>query len=225
MRFLTEELYQKKQLFSFLAEDGMNLSELQQSFASDGELDMDDFIFQELLARDEWYMKYLPQELKEKLFDASGEVIFDHADGVLLKEIEVFCTRIAKEWSKAEAKAKQLRQQVAQAATPGMKAFLKLELAGSELEEIQGMDSKEITIKLYPGWDFSKTIWLTFHGVKDSWMGKMHRDDANWWLLDEINIDEQRQDRYELYVLFGHADYVGQLQLSFTDIEVRIEDK
>ena len=220
MRFLTGELYQKKLLFPFFADDELCLEDIKFEYVPE----MDEFFQQELLARDEWYLRYLPDTLKEKLFNDAGEVIVQHLDEALLKEIEAFCLKIDKEWCAAKAKAEALRQQVKERNAAGLNEFLALQLVDSEIEQVQGLDTDEVTIKIYPAWDFSKTIWLTFSGVKDSWMGKMHRDDANWWLVDEINVDEERDDRYELRVLFGHADYVGQLQLSFTDVAVQIEN-
>ena len=39
-------------------------------------------------------------------------------------------------------------------------------------------------------------------------------------MLDEIAADEEREGRYGLYVLFGNADFVGQIQLTFADVEI-----
>lgn len=220
MRFLTEELYQKKLLFPFFADDGMCLEEIKLEYVPE----MDEFLQQELMARDEWYLKYLPVELKDKLFDNFGEVIFEHANQELLAEIEKFCLSVDQEWCAAKTQVEVLRQQVQQANVAGINDFLALQLADSEIEEVKGLNTEEVTIKIYPAWDFSKTVWVTFLGVKDSWMGKMHHDDANWWLAEEVSVDEERAGRYELKVLFGHADYVDRLQLSFTDVAVRIED-
>ena len=53
-------------------------------------------------------------------------------------------------------------------------------------------------------------------------MGKFHPDDANWWLVDELLMDEeQREGRYQLHALFGNADYVSQLQFSFADVALQ----
>ena len=56
MRHLTEELYKKMQLFQFPLEADMTLEQL----AGEFDIEADDFLLQELLARDEWYDKYLP---------------------------------------------------------------------------------------------------------------------------------------------------------------------
>lgn len=219
MRFFTEELYKKRQLFSFPLADGLSLQDIEKEF----EMDLDDFILQELLARDEWYIKYLPEALRKKLFRANGEVIFEHAEEALLKEIMAFRESIEKQWEYLELQIAQTKRQIAQTAAPELKEFLQMDFTDSEIKQVKGLDTEEIQILLYPAWDYSQKVYLNFTGVKESWMGKMHHDDANWWLLDELAVDEERAHWYQLRVLFGNADYVGQLQISFQNIQVRIE--
>ena len=59
MKYLTEELYKRMQLFQFPLEDGITLNDLEELF----EIDVQEFLLQEILARDEWYDKYLPESL------------------------------------------------------------------------------------------------------------------------------------------------------------------
>ena len=80
-------------------------------------------------------------------------------------------------------------------AAPELGALVQLDLRDSEIRSISGIDSDEIQIKLYPQWDLGKILILRFTDVKDSWMSRMHPDDANWWLADEIALDEERPGR------------------------------
>ena len=75
MKYLTEELYKKMQLFQLPLEDGITLDDLAEAF----DIEPDEFLLQELLARDEWYDKYLPEPLHSQLFDQHGEVSFQQA--------------------------------------------------------------------------------------------------------------------------------------------------
>ena len=70
----------------------------------------------------------------------------------------------------------------------------------------------------------SKIITLHFKGVKNSWSIKLHPDDADWWLADEITIDPERADAYLFGMLFGNADEVGQVLFSFTEVQIRERD-
>ena len=75
MKYLTEDLYKKMQLFQLPLQDGFTFEDLEELF----EIDAHEFILQELLARDEWYNKYLPEPLHSRLFDKNGEVSFQVA--------------------------------------------------------------------------------------------------------------------------------------------------
>lgn len=216
MKYLTEPLYKKMQLFHLPLEASMTLRDLEQEFG----IEADDFLLQELLARDEWYDRYLPEPLHSQLFDRSGQVRFEQLDDGLLEQITAFRQQVERDWAKAMSKVRQQKQQLWATASPQLRQLLKLELADSELRRIDGMDSDAVQIELYPQWDLGKILTLSFTGVKDSWMSRMHPDDANWWLVDEIAADSERDGRYSLQALFGHADHVGQLQLTFADVQV-----
>lgn len=217
MKYLTESLYKRMQLFQLPLEAGMTLADLEEAFG----IETDEFLLQELLARDEWYDKYLPEPLHSRLFDTHGDVNFPELDDSLLQQIMVFRKATEQEWTKAMAKVQQEKQQIWKTAVPEFRKLLEMDLSDSEIRRISGIDSKNVQIELYPHWDIGKIITLHFTEVKDSWMGRFHPDDANWWLVDEILVDEeQREGRYVLQVLFGNADYVGQIQFSFADVQV-----
>lgn len=218
MRYLTEELYKKMQLFQLPLEDGITLDDLAEAF----DIEPDEFLLQELLARDEWYDKYLPEPLHSQLFDQHGEVSFQQVDDELWQQINAFRQQTEHDWAIAMTKVKQQRQQLRQTASPELRQLLDLDLADCEIRKITGIDSKAVTVELYPQWDLGKILTLRFEGVKDSWMGKFHPDDANWWLVDELLMDEeQREGRYQLHALFGNAEYVSQLQFSFADVALQ----
>ena len=220
MNYLTEDLYKKAQLFHFPMEGNLTLEELAEEF----ELDLDEFLLQELLAHEEWYHKYLPEPLHSRLFDEHGEVSFQQTDEALLQEIAAFRAETEKNWMKAVTKVKQTKQQLWKTAEPGLRMLLKMDLAESEIRKVTGVNTDTVTMKLYPAWDMSKIVILKFTQVKDSWMSRMHVDDANWWLVDEITADAERDGRYVLQVLFGNADFVGQIQFTFAAVEVLEQD-
>jgi hypothetical protein len=220
MRYLTEPLYKKMQLFQLPLEAGMTLTDLEETFG----IEADAFLLQELLARDEWYDKYLPEPLHSQLFDSHGEVSFQQLEETLLDQIMAFRQDVEQEWAEATAKVQQEKQLLQRTATPGLRQLLQLDLAESEIRRITGIDSDTVQIELYPQWDMGKILTLRFTQVKESWMSKMHPDDANWWLVDEILTDEERENRYVLQALFGNAEYVGHLQLTFSDVQVSERD-
>lgn len=215
MKYLTEPLYKKMQLFQLPVEPGMTLDDLEILG-----LEADDFLLQELLARDEWYDQYLPEPLHSRLFDAKGEVSLQQLDSDLLAQIAQFRQRVEQEWAKAMQKAQQEKRQLWRSAAPQLRRLLELELADSEIRRITGINGSTVQIELYPQWDLGKILTLSFTGVKDSWMSRFHPDDANWWLVDEIGPDAEREDRYVLQALFGNADHVGQLQFTFSGVQV-----
>ena len=86
MKYLTEELYKTMQLFQLPLEDGITLDDLAEAF----DIEPDEFLLQELLARDEWYDKYLPEPLHSQLFDQHGEVSFQQVDDDLWQQINAF---------------------------------------------------------------------------------------------------------------------------------------
>ena len=216
MKYLTEPLYKKMQLFHLPLEAGMSLTDLEEEFG----IEADDFLLQELLARDEWYDQYLPEPLHSRLFAPNGEVSFQQLDDTLLVQIAAFRQDVEREWAKAVAKVRQEKQQLWKTAVPELRQLLELDLADSEIRRISGIDSDTVQIELYPQWDIGKILTLSFTDVKDSWMGRIHPDDANWWLVDEIAADAEREGRNVLQALFGNADYVGQLQLTFAGVQV-----
>lgn len=214
MQYLTEELYKKMQMFQLPLEDGQSLREL-----AEWGIDLNDFLEQELLARDEWYMKYAPKRLKDLLFDTTGELIFDGLTEEMLALIKSFREQIEDEWAEALAWVEAAKAQAMLAASPDMQHFLAIDFHDGEIRYVEGIDTKEVQMDVLIGWDSSELVQLAFHGVRESWMGRMHPDDANWWLYDEVSVNEQ--GRYVLQVLFGNADYVGQLQLTFEDVQVQ----
>lgn len=220
MKYLTEELYLKSQLFHFPAEGSLTLAELAEEF----ELDLEEFLMQELMAQEELYLKYLPENLRSRLFDGHKEVMLQEADEQLLQDISAFRQEIEKEWMKTAAKIQQEKQQLWKTAAPGVRNLLKMNLAESEIRRVSGINSDRVVMKLYPAWDMSKVVTLTFTGVKDGWMRNLHPDDADWWLADEITADEEREGRYVLYALYGNAESVGGIQFSFADVEILEQD-
>ena len=220
MKYLTEDLYKKMQLFQLPLQDGFTFEDLEELF----EIDVHEFLMQELMAHDQWYDKYLPEELHSRLFDKKGEISFQELDDDLLDMIRQFRSSVEFEWSKAMAKAKQNRQQVRKTASPALRKLLDMNLAESEVRMIRGIDSREVTMEVYPQWDLSKKLLLQFKGVKGGWASKLHPDDADWWLADEIFADEERENAYQFHMMFGNAESVGLVQLSFTEVEIYEQD-
>ena len=220
MKYLTEDLYKKMQLFQLPLQDGFTFEDLEELF----EIDVHEFLMQELMAHDQWYDKYLPEELHSRLFDKKREISFQELDDDLLDMIRQFRSSVEFEWSKAMAKAKQNRQQVRKTASPALRKLLDMNLAESEVRMIRGIDSREVTMEVYPQWDLSKKLLLQFKGVKGGWASKLHPDDADWWLADEIFADEERENAYQFHMMFGNAESVGLVQLSFTEVEIYEQD-
>lgn len=216
MRYITDALYKKMQLFHLPVDGDMTLADVEELFGIEAE----DFLLQELLARDDWYDTYLPEPLHSRLFDSNGEVSLRDLDDSLWQEILQYRQSIEQEWAQAAAQAQEEKRKLMTAA-PELGALVQLDLRDSEIRSISGIDSDEIQIKLYPQWDLGKILILRFTDVKDSWMSRMHPDDANWWLADEIALDEERPGRYTLQALFGNADFVGQLQFSFAGVTIK----
>ena len=220
MKYLTEDLYKKMQLFQLPLQDGFTFEDLEELF----EIDVHEFLMQELMAHDQWYDQYLPEELHSRLFDKKGEISFQELDDDLLELIRKFRSSVEFEWSKASAKAKQNKQQVKKTASLELRKLLDLSLTESEVRTIRGIDSREVTLEVYPHWDLGKKLLIVFGGVKGGWASKLHPDDADWWLADEIFVDEERENAYQFHMLFGNSDAVGMVQLSFTDVTIYEQD-
>ncbi len=220
MNHLSEELYKKAQLFRFPMEGMLTLEEMAEEF----ELDLGEFLLQELMAQEEWYEQYLPESLRDRLFDEHGEVTFQDIDNTLMQEITAFQQENERNWMKAVTKVQQEKQALWKTAEPGLRTLLKLNLTESEIRKVTGIHTDTVTMKLYPAWDMSKILTLTFHGVKDGWMSQMHPNDADWWLADEITADAEREGRYNLHLLVGDAANVGRIQLTFSSVEVLEQD-
>lgn len=216
MKYLTEDLYKKMQLFQLPLQDGFTFADLEELF----EIDVHEFLMQELMARDEWYDKYLPEPLHSRLFDPKGEISFQELDDTLLDLIRAYRSETEFAWAKASAKAKQARQQVRKTAAPELRKLLDLDLTESEVRTIKGIDTREVVLEVYPQWDLGKKLLLQFTGVKGGWANKLHPDDADWWLADEIFADEEREDTYQFHMMFGNAESVGLVQFSFTAVTV-----
>ena len=185
---------------------------------------MHEFLMQELMAHDQWYDQYLPAELHSRLFDKKGEISFQELDDDLLDMIRNFRSSVEFEWSKASAKAKQNKQQVKKTASLELRKLLDMTLAESEVRTIRGIDSKEVTLEVYPQWDLGKKLLIVFGGVKGGWASQLHPDDADWWLADEIFADEERENAYQFHMMFGNSEAVGLVQLSFTDVTIYEQD-
>ena len=220
MKYLTEDLYKKMQLFQLPLQDGFTFEDLEELF----EIDVHEFLMQELMAHDQWYDQYLPAELHSRLFDKKGEISFQELDDDLLDMIRNFRSSVEFEWSKASAKAKQNKQQVKKTASLELRKILDMTLAESEVRTIRGIDSKEVTLEVYPQWDLGKKLLIVFGGVKGGWASQLHPDDADWWLADEIFADEERENAYQFHMMFGNAESVGLVQLSFTDVTIYEQD-
>ena len=220
MKYLTEDLYKKMQLFQLPLQDGFTFEDLEELF----EIDVHEFLMQELMAHDQWYDQYLPAELHSRLFDKKGEISFQELDDDLLDMIRNFRSSVEFEWSKASAKAKQNKQQVKKTASLELRKLLDLTLAESEVRTIRGIDSKEVTLEVYPQWDLGKKLLIVFGGVKGGWASQLHPDDADWWLADEIFADEERENAYQFHMMFGNSEAVGLVQLSFTDVTIYEQD-
>ena len=220
MKYLTEDLYKKMQLFQLPLQDGFTFEDLEELF----EIDVHEFLMQELMAHDQWYDQYLPAELHSRLFDKKGEISFQELDDDLLDMIRNFRSSVEFEWSKASAKAKQNKQQVKKTASLELRKMLDMTLAESEVRTIRGIDSKEVTLEVYPQWDLGKKLLIVFGGVKGGWASQLHPDDADWWLADEIFADEERENAYQFHMMFGNAESVGLVQLSFTEVTIYEQD-
>ena len=220
MKYLTEDLYKKMQLFQLPLQDGFSFEDLEELF----EIDVHEFLMQELMAHDQWYDQYLPAELHSRLFDKKGEISFQELDDDLLDMIRNFRSSVEFEWSKASAKAKQNKQQVKKTASLELRKMLDMTLAESEVRTIRGIDSKEVTLEVYPQWDLGKKLLIVFGGVKGGWASQLHPDDADWWLADEIFADEERENAYQFHMMFGNSEAVGLVQLSFTDVTIYEQD-
>jgi hypothetical protein len=220
MKYLTEDLYKKMQLFQLPLQDGFTFEDLEELF----EIDVHEFLMQELMAHDQWYDQYLPAELHSRLFDKKGEISFQELDDDLLDMIRNFRSSVEFEWSKASAKAKQNKQQVKKTASLELRKLLDLTLAESEVRTIRGINSKEVTLEVYPQWDLGKKLLIVFGGVKGGWASQLHPDDADWWLADEIFADEERENAYQFHMMFGNSEAVGLVQLSFTDVTIYEQD-
>ena len=220
MKYLTEDLYKKMQLFQLPLQDGFTFEDLEELF----EIDVHEFLMQELMAHDQWYDQYLPAELHSRLFDKKGEISFQELDDDLLDMIRNFRSSVEFEWSKALAKAKQNKQQVKKTASLELRKLLDLTLVESEVRTIRGIDSKEVTLEVYPQWDLGKKLLIVFGGVKGGWASQLHPDDADWWLADEIFADEERENAYQFHMMFGNSEAVGLVQLSFTDVTIYEQD-
>jgi hypothetical protein len=220
MKYLTEDLYKKMQLFQLPLQDGFTFEDLEELF----EIDVHEFLMQELMAHDQWYDQYLPAELHSRLFDKKGEISFQELDDDLLDMIRNFRSSVEFEWSKASAKAKQNKQQVKKTASLELRKLLDMTLAESEVRTIRGIDSKEVTLEVYPQWDLGKKLLIVFGGVKGGWASQLHPDDADWWLADEIFADEERENAYQFHMMFGNSEAVGLVQLSFTDVTIYEQD-
>mgnify|MGYP006945367799 FL=1 len=220
MKYLTEDLYKKMQLFQLPLQDGFTFEDLEELF----EIDVHEFLMQELMAHDQWYDQYLPAELHSRLFDKKGEISFQELDDDLLDMIRNFRSSVEFEWSKASAKAKQNKQQVKKTASLELRKLLDMTLAESEVRTIRGIDSKEVTLEVYPQWDLSKKLLIVFGGVKGGWASQLHPDDADWWLADEIFADDERENAYQFHMMFGNSEAMGLVQLSFTDVTIYEQD-
>ena len=220
MKYLTEDLYKKMQLFQLPLQDGFTFEDLEELF----EIDVHEFLMQELMAHDQWYDQYLPAELHSRLFDKKGEISFQELDDDLLDMIRNFRSSVEFEWSKASAKAKQNKQQVKKTASLELRKLLDMTLAESEVRTIRGIDSKEVTLEVYPQWDLGQKLLIVFGGVKGCWASQLHPDDADWWLADEIFADEERENAYQFHMMFGNSEAVGLVQLSFTDVTIYEQD-
>ena len=220
MKYLTEDLYKKMQLFQLPLQDGFTFEDLEELF----EIDVHEFLMQELMAHDQWYDQYLPEELHSRLFDKKGEISFQELDDDLLDMIRNFRSSVEFEWSKASAKAKQNKQQVKKTASLELRKLLDMTLAESEVRTIRGIDSKEVTLEVYPQWDLGKKLLIVFGSVKGGWASQLHPDDADWWLADEIFADEERENAYQFHMMFGNAESVGLVQLSFTEVTIYEQD-
>lgn len=213
MQYITEELYKKMQMFQLPMDGDVSLGDLEE-----WGIDLDDFFLQELLAREEWYIKYTPQRLKALLFNERGEVIFTELNEEIIALVKEFREQAEDEWAEAEAWVEAGRAQVRLTAPESIQQFLDIDFQDSQIRAVYGLDTDEVTLEVLVGWDGSELVRLTFTGVRESWMGKMHPEDANWWLYDELTINEK--GRFILHVLFGNADFEGQLQLVFADLVV-----
>lgn len=217
MKYLTEVLYKKQQLFHLPLEEGMQITDLEEMF----DMDASEFLLEELMAGDEWYYKYLPEPLRDRLFDKNGEVSFQELDDSILAQIAEFRREIDEKWQEASLKVQQDKDLVRETASEELKKLLAMDLVDSEIRLITGIDSDQVDVELYPQWDMGKKLTIRFEDVKDSWMGLFHPDDANWWLVDEVAPDsENREGRYELHALYGNAEHIAQLQLSFSDVTI-----
>ena len=103
MRYITDALYKKMQLFHLPVDGDMTLADVEELFGIEAE----DFLLQELLARDDWYDTYLPEPLHSRLFDSNGEVSLRDLDDSLWQEILQYRQSIEQEWAQAAAQAQE----------------------------------------------------------------------------------------------------------------------
>ena len=94
MRYITDALYKKMQLFNLPVDGDMTLVDVEELIGIEAE----DFLLQELLARDDWYDTYLPEPLHGRLFDSNGEVSLRDLDDSLWQEILQYRQSIEQEW-------------------------------------------------------------------------------------------------------------------------------
>ena len=85
-------------------EASLTLEELAEEF----ELDLEEFLYEELMANEEVCQKYLPKDLLNRLFDEHGEVSLQEMDDTLLQEISAFRQETEKAWMKTETKIRKL---------------------------------------------------------------------------------------------------------------------
>lgn len=216
MKYLTKDLYKRMQLFQFPLEDGVTLEQLAEEF----EMDLSELLLEELMANEQSYKDYLPKPLYSRLFDKHGEVSFQEIDTTVLQELVAYRRETEIEWDKAIRQVKEQKQKLYQSASPELQVFLKWNLMDSEIKDVRGLDTDTVEVILYPAWDNNKCFTLQFTQVKSSWMNPLHSDDADWWLADELSVDEEQKERYRLQILFGNAKDVGQVQFTFTSLNI-----
>ena len=144
MQYITEELYKKMQMFQLPMDDDVSLGDLEE-----WGIDLDDFFLQELLARDEWYVKYTPKRLKELLFDASGEVIFTGLTEEIIQLVRAFRDQVEEEWAEAMAWIDASRAQASLTASEDMQHFLSIDFQDGEIRLVDGLDTDEVSMDAF----------------------------------------------------------------------------
>lgn len=218
MKHLTEDRYIRMQLFQVPQDLGMGLDMDLTALQEEFELEPEDYLITELMGREEWYDDYLPDDLHDRMFDSYGEICLQDIDASIFEDIAAFHAEAERDWTRAVARAKQEKQQLWQTAVPSVRTLLKLDLADSELGSITGIGTDTVQVVLYPQWDMSRILTLTFSGVQGGRMGRIHPQDANWWIADEIRADGD--SRYSIGALIVHADRVEELAFTFSDVTV-----